>query len=140
MPYSTSPTDVRELAGGLSTSDFSDAEIVEEEETARDLIDLKTGRTWSTDDSIFELIVRIENLLAASLVLDHGGPDMRQSATEKWDKGMKLLEAVINTELSGVTGSGALFASSNYKSYILGLDDDPDTLPHKSSRPSTYLY
>lgn len=134
MPYSTSPADVRALAGGVPTADFSDAKIVEEQETARDIIDLKTGRTWSSTDSVWELIVTIEDRIAASLVLDHGGPDMREKATKLYEQGMKLLETIIGSELTNVSGSGALFSSSNYKSYVLGLDDDPDTVPYRSTR------
>jgi hypothetical protein len=133
MPYATSPTDTRELANNPTTTDFSDAEIVEEEETARDLIDLKTGRTWSSEDSIFELIVRIENMLAAALVLTHFGPTQKEESERLWTRAMSLLETVIGSELTGVTGSGFLSASSAYKSYKLGYDEDPDTIPHKST-------
>src|ERR687895_329747 len=106
MPYSSSPSDVRLLAGGIPTADFSDAEIIEEQETARDIIDLKTGRSWSSSDSVWELIVTIEDRIAASLILDHGGPEMRDRSTKLYEQGMKLLETVVGSELSGITGSG----------------------------------
>jgi hypothetical protein len=134
MPYASSSDDVRELAGGVIAADFSNNEIIEEQETARDIIDLKTARTWSASDSIFELIVRIENMLSAALVLAHFGPTHKDESERLWVRAHQLLETVIGSELSGTTGSGALFASSNYKSYILGLDDDPDTIPYRSTR------
>jgi hypothetical protein len=134
MPYATSPTDVRELSGGVIAADFSDNEIIEEEETARDIIDLKTGRTWSSSDSVWELIVKIENMLAASLVLDHFGPSHKEESEKLWVRAHQLMETILTSELTGTTGSGALFASSNYKSYVLGLDDDPDTIPYRSTR------
>lgn len=139
MPYASSPQDVRELAGGVAISDFSDAEIVEEQETARDIIDLKTGRTWSSTDSSWELIIRIENLFAAALVLLHFGPGQKDEAERLWTKALSLIEIITGSELSGVTDSGSLFASSGYKSYRLGFDEDPDVLPHRSTRPTTYL-
>lgn len=134
MPYATSPQDVRELAGGVSPADFSDPEIVEEQETARDIIDLKTGRTWSSTDSVWELIVRIENMYAAALVLLHFGPTHKDEAERLWEIAAKLLETVLGSELTGVSDSGTLFASSAYKSYVLGVEDDPDTVPYKSTR------
>jgi hypothetical protein len=133
MPYASSPTDVRELAGGVIAADFSDNEIIEEQETARDIIDLKTARTWSSSDSIWELIVRIENMLSAALVLAHFGPTHKDESERLWVRANQLLETVIGSELTGTTGSGALFSSSNYKSYILGLDDDTDTEPYRST-------
>ena len=142
MPYASSPNDVRELAGGVSVADFPDAEIVEEQETARDIVDLKTGRTWSSSDSIWELIVRIETMLAAALVLTHFGAGHKDEAERLWARAHQLLETVLNSNLEGVTAgadSGTLFASSAYKSYRLGFDEDPDILPHRSTRPTTYL-
>ena len=134
MPYSTSPLDVRELAGGVSTSDYSDSEIVQDQETAKDIVDLKTGRTWSSSDSSWELIVTIESLYAAALVLLHFGPSHKDEAEKLWQKAAMLIEDITGSDLTGVTGGGALFASSNYKSHILGLEDDPDTIPYRSTK------
>jgi hypothetical protein len=133
-------TDVRELAGlGVSTQDFTDDEIIEEQETAKDIIDLKTGRTWSSDDSTFQLIQRIENLLAASLIVAHGGPQAKDESERFWVRAMELLQIVISSSAAGETSDiGVLFASSNYLSYPLGLDEDPDTVPYRSTRTRTF--
>jgi hypothetical protein len=132
-------TDVRELAGlGTSTQDFSDAEIIEEQETAKDIIDLKTGRTWSSDDDTFQLIQRIENLLAASLIVMHGGSGAKDEAERLWAKAMELLGVVTSTSVGEESDIDVLFSSTNYLSYPLGLDDDPDTVPYRSTRTRTF--
>ena len=109
-------TDVRELAGlGTSVQDFTDAEIIEEQETAMDIINLKTGRDWSSDDSIFQLIQRIENMLAASLVIAHGGPQAKEESERFWVRAMELLEVVISSSTAGGTSDiDVLFTSTKY--------------------------
>jgi hypothetical protein len=133
-------SDVRELAGlGVSTQDFTDPEIIEEQETAKDIIDLKTGRTWSSDDDTFQLIQRIENLLAASLIIAHGGSAAKEESESFWTRAMELLEIVISSSAAGETSDiDVLFASSNYLSYPLGLDNDTNTVPHRSTRIRTF--
>lgn len=132
-------TDVRELAGlGTSTQDFTDAEIIEEQETAMDIIDLKTGRTWSSNDAHFQLIQRIENYLAASLIVSHGGSGAKDEAARLWTFAMELMGIVMSTSVGEESDIDILFSSSNYLSYPLGLDNDPDTLPYRSTRTRTF--
>jgi hypothetical protein len=135
--YNNDVTDVRGTAGiGTITQDFTDARINEMQETAKDIIDAKTGRTdWSVADSQFELIKEIENLLAAALILGHGGPQNKQESEALWLRGMSLLDIVVST-MSGAVGADAdlKFTSSQYMSHPLGLDEDPFNMPHKSTR------
>lgn len=137
MPYNTDVTDIRRLTAlGTLTQDFTDPMLVEEQEAAKDIIDAKTGRQdWSAIDPQWELIQRIENLLAGAFVLGHGGPSSKDESERLWLRGMQLLELVATT-MTGTAGADAdlLFSASKYLSYPLGLEDDETTQPHQSTR------
>ena len=98
MPYYADTSDVREEAGNILEIDFSDEEIVEEQEAAYDFISSVIGEYDESHPKI-NGIEKIEIKLAASFVMDHFN-QYKDKANEELQEAYKLLEVL----KGGLTG------------------------------------
>ena len=138
MAHYADTTDVREEAGNILVVDFSDAEIVEEQEAAYDFISSAIG-AYDTSNSKIAALKKLEIKMAASFVLDHFS-QYKDKASEKLNQAMKLLE----TLKLGLTGESAdigdRFSTTAYASYSAAMSEDrtqTTVLPYSSMRPIT---
>lgn len=138
MPYYADTSDVREESGNILEIDFSDEEIVEEQEAAYDFISSVIGEYDESHPKI-NGIEKIEIKLAASFVMDHFN-QYKDKANEELTEAYKLLEVL----KGGLTGGAAditnLFSTTTYESYSAAMSEDPTQTvvrPYSSMRPGT---
>jgi hypothetical protein len=138
MPHYADTTDVREEAGNILEEDFSDPEIVEEQEAAYDFISSVIGEYDQTHPKIAAL-KKLEIKLATSFVLDHFS-QYKDKANEELAEANKLLEVL----KGGLTGGAAditnLFSTTTYESYSAAMSEDAtqtEVRPYSSMRPQT---
>lgn len=83
--YFSNTSDVRELARSVLSADFSDAEIVEEQQAAAAYLITKTKKDdWDSDDLEYPLIQKLETKLAAKYVLEHYDTSQYLQVLEYW--------------------------------------------------------
>ena len=92
MPYYADTSDVREEAGNILEIDFSDEEIVEEQEAAYDFISSVIGEYDESHPKI-NGIEKIEIKLAASFVMDHFN-QYKDKANEELPRGLQTLRSI----------------------------------------------
>jgi hypothetical protein len=140
MPHFSDTTDVREEAQNILAIDFSDAEILEEQEAAYDVISIQIGEYDATHPKI-NAIKKAEIKLAACFVLGHFKQYGDQKIT-KCDEAQRLIDAI----KGGLTGAGAdisdRFGTTTYQSWGAAKSEDPEqteVIPYSSLRPG-YSY
>jgi hypothetical protein len=138
MPHYADTTDVREEAGNILAVDFSDAEIVEEQEAAYDFISSEIGAYDDTHPKI-AAIKKLEIKLAASFVMDHFS-QYKEKAKQKQDESYRLLETLKKGLVGGAADVGDFFATTTYQSYSAAMSVDPTQTtvrPYSSMKPIT---
>ena len=136
MAHYADTTDVREEAGNILVVDFSDPEIVEEQEASYDFISSAVGPYDDTNSKIAAL-KKLEIKLAASFVLDHFS-QYKEKASEKLGQSMKLLETLKSGLEGGAADVGDKFSTTSYQSYSAARSENPQqttVLPYSSMRP-----
>jgi hypothetical protein len=136
MPPYSNTQDVRELARSVLIAEFPDAEILEEQLYAQSKIWTVTKKTdWDVSDPQFEYIKKMEMKQAAIYVLEHYNVIDILPIIEAWKE---EIAADIETVVGSISDEAAQdepikVVASNYESYPLSLEDDPQAVPHRST-------
>jgi hypothetical protein len=137
-PTFISDTDlVRRLARNVLVADFSDAQIIIEQEAAYGYIIIKTNKSdWAVTDNRFPAIQKAEAQLAAKYILEHYGSGSAEEMNwiSYWDtQANGIITAVIESGIDVESDIGVLIATSNYASYPASLEDDSEASPYRST-------
>lgn len=137
MVYSTT-ADVRDLARKVLVNDFSDAEILKEQEAAQSYIHTITRKTdWDSDDTEYKFIVKIETKLAAVYVLEHYDARKYAEILAQWKQEVNDdIKTVIDSRSDASLDNPIIVIASNYESYPAALEDDEDATPYRSTSVS----
>ena len=126
MVVYSNTTDVRELARSVLATEFSDAEILKEQEMAQSKIWTVTQKNdWSALDYQFEYIKKLETKQAAIYVLEHYNIMDIQPVIEMWQKEINTaLVEVADTVTSGspISEPDLEIASKDYQTFPLNPD------------------
>jgi len=139
MVYSTF-AEVRPLVGNILDTEFDDSNITTECDAADSWINTKTQKSdWGSGDVQWNLIKKIANKKAAEFVLEHYGSEYTEKVKDLREECDALIKDVIdNLPADEATGldSDILVDSTDYQSYPLNLQDDPESLPFLSTEVS----
>ena len=128
---------VRKLARARSTAQFSDPEIVHEQESAYAVIIIKTGKSnWSTADNRFPAIQKIEERLAAAYVVEHYGLGTPEELNwiQFWTTQANAdLDTLAEESIDTEQDLNVIVDSSDYLSYPASLQDNSNALPYRST-------
>jgi len=104
---------VRKEAGDPDPEDVTDLEIEEEIDSAGELIELETQRTWDSTMKGWFLVKRIVKYIASAFVMDKYD-DPKGEMDKNFTKGMLLLEKLTHID----TGMGDVnIAVTEYQTY-----------------------
>lgn len=137
IEYYGTVADIRELSGvGKSLQDFSNEDIEKHMAAGKDIVDAKTGKNnWASTDAAFDLVIQIEGNFAAAFALMRGGGNAKAEGEKYYNMAMQLLEILVSSGITGdVSDSDVHIAVTEYESYPLGLDDNPELEPYRSTR------
>jgi hypothetical protein len=132
--------EVRPLVGNILDTEFDDTNITTECDAADSWIKTKTQKSdWDASDVQWKLIIKIANKKAAEYVLEHYGSEYAEKVKDLRLECDALIKDVIDNlpadEAEGLD-SNILVDSTDYQSYPLNLQDDPDALPYLSTEVS----
>jgi len=124
MSYYSVTAECRERARNVLTADFANSEIEEIQTAYKQLIDLKTHRTWSVSDSEYPLIQLIESWMVAADIIAHYGDNLdKELATTMMDRASNMLQSIIDESSSvDVSEPDLEIASTEYKTFPLNPD------------------
>lgn len=124
MSYYSSTSECRERARNVLTADFPNTEIEEIQTAYKQLIDLRTHKTWSASDDEYELIQLIESwLVAADIMAHYGDPTDQDKATIMQDRAYSMLQSIIDESPTVETSEPDLeIASTEYLTFPLNED------------------
>ncbi len=136
IEYYGTVEDIRELSGvGKSLQDFSNEDIEKHMAAGKDIIDGKTGKTnWSSTDAQFELILQIEGNFAAAFALMRGNASAKAEGEKYYAMAKDLLDILTTSTIGDTSDSDVKIAVTEYESYPLALEENPDAEPYMSTR------
>lgn len=135
--YVSVTANVRRLARNVIVADFSDAQIIDEQEAAYANIIIATSKSdWSASDNRFPAIQKIEEQLAAAYILEHYGQGTVDELNwiQHWTTlATNSLTAITTNTTDPEEDVNVLIAESRYLSYPASLEDDENALPYRST-------
>src|SRR6185369_14554753 len=130
--YVAVTANVRRLARNVLVADFTDAQIIHEQEAAYAAILIATGKSdWTLSDNRFPAIQKIEEELAAAYILEHYGQGTAEELAwiQYWTSSANsLIISIKENTTDPVEDATILIATSNYVSYPASLEDDSTAL------------
>ena len=118
-------------------ADFSDAQIIIEQEAAYGYIIIKTNKSdWVNTDNRFPAIQKAEAQLAAKYILEHYGSGSAEEMNwiSYYDtQANNILTAILESGVTEEADIGTFIATSNYVSYPASLQDDSNAMPYRST-------
>ena len=135
--YVSVTSKVRKLARNVVTADFSDSDIVHEQEAAYANIIVSTNKSdWSASDNRFPAIQKIEEELAAAYILEHFGQGTAEELAwiQYWTaQATTSLTTIKENTTDPEADNPIIVINSKYSSYPASLEDDENALPYRST-------
>jgi hypothetical protein len=129
--------DVRRLTGNIASTEFSAGDVGEDCLAADSWTNTKTQKSdWDSSDTQWKLILKIANKKATEFVLESYGSQYLEKVQDLRLECDALIKDVIdNLPADEATGldSDILVDSTDYQSYPLSLQDDPNATPFIST-------
>jgi hypothetical protein len=135
--YVSVTANVRRLARNVIVADFSDAQIIHEQEAAYAAILIATGKSdWAAADNRFPAVQKIEEELAAAYILEHYGQGTSEELAwiQYWTSSANsLIISIKDNTTDPEEDANVLVANSRYISYPASLEDDDNAMPYRST-------
>jgi hypothetical protein len=131
--------DVRRAAGNILDTEFADADVTEEMDAADSWINTRTHKNdWAAGDIQFKLIVRIAKKKSVEFILEQYGSEFESKVKDLREQAEGLMMDIEKNMPTAATGldENILVDSTDYQSYPLSLQDDPNATPYVSTTVS----
>ena len=128
-------SDTRQLARSILVADFSDAEIQKEVDAATAKIYALTQKSdWDSGDVQFEYINKLIIKQAAIWVLEHYDTSTFDNILASWTNEVNTgITGVADTVTDASLDADVIVIASEYESFPLSLEDDPESGPYRST-------
>lgn len=96
--------EVKELSGNVPDDEVDETQYHNAISKADDLINERTGRTWTTNDPGFKTVQAMSNYFAASQILDHFR-DPEKKSEWLWKKFTDMMDMFLESSSLSTPGS-----------------------------------